>query len=126
MRIEITKVFDVIIIRLSGTFTEEVDLKRGLEGMLPSTSPNVLVNFEHVDYINSSCFRSLAKFHQKIASVGGDVRLCTLQPQVRQLFAFAKLDAGFHIYASEDEGIISYYSKLPGIEALPAGWAYSG
>ena len=127
MRIEIAKVFDVIVIRLVGTFNEEIDLGKGIVRCHPlDTAAKVLINFHEVDYINSNGLRALAKLNQMLATKGGDLRLCSLPQNVRQLFKFAKLDNGYHIYNGEDEGISSFYNKFVNPDILALRVVYTG
>ena len=125
MRIEATEVFDILVLRLSGSFTEDIDWEKGARGVTLDTGTKVLINFENVEYINSNCFRSLARMHQRLASNGGEMRICCLKRNVRQIFKFAKLDTGFHIYSCEDEGITSFYSNLSGTDAFMTSMAYT-
>ena len=125
MQIEASRVFDIVVIRLDGHFIDEIVLAKSIESFKEAKAPKVLINFENVEFINSNCFRSLAQMHQLLITNGGDLRLCSLKHLVRQLFCIANLDSGYHIYSSEDEGIISFYNNLPSIEAFPIEAAYS-
>ena len=126
MRIEIAKVFDVVVVRLEGSFNEETDIGKQIRRELSGSAAKVLVNFQRVDYVNSNGLRALAKLNQMIASYGGDLRLCSLPQNVRLLFQFAKLDNGYHIYNGEDEGISSFYSKFVDPDLLKLAVVYSG
>ena len=125
MHIEVAEVFDIVVIRLTGSFTEDINLEKGIKKSGIGEAPRVLINFELVDYINSNCFRSLARMHHRLASKGGDLRLCSLRHNVRQIFSFAKLDTGFHIYRCEDEGLASFYNKFSASEYFTTAFAYS-
>ncbi len=125
MRIEFDEVFDIHVVRLSGAFTEDIDLETGIKDAVDDENPKVLLNFEQVDYINSNCFRSLARMHHKLTANGGEMRLCCLRRNVRRLFTFAKLDTGFHIYSCEDEGITSFYSNLSGPDSFTTNISYT-
>ena len=125
MRIEAAQVFDILVLRLSGSFTEDIDWEKGANRVTLDEGTRVLVNFENVEYINSNCFRSLARMHQKLITNGGEMRICSLRRNVRQIFKFAKLDTGFHIYNCEDEGITSFYSNLGRTDAFMTSIAYS-
>lgn len=125
MQIETARVFDIVVIRLDGHFIDEIVLARNIETFEKAEAPKVLINFENVEYINSNCFRSLAQMHQLLITNDGDLRLCSLKHLVRQLFCIANLDSGYHIYSSEDEGIISFYNNLPSAAAFSIEAAYS-
>ena len=125
MRIEIAKAFDVVVIRLGGSFNEEMDLGKRIGSDTLESSPKVLLNFHEVDYINSNGLRTLAKLNQLLASNGGDLRLCCLSQNVRSLFRFANLDNGYHVYNGEDEGVSSFYNNFVNPDILNINVVYS-
>jgi len=125
MQIETACIFGIVVIRLDGHFIDEIELARNIEAFEKAEAPKVLINFENVEYINTNCFRSLAMMHQLLVTNGGDLRICSLKHMVRRLFGFANLDSGYHIYNSEDEGIISFYNNLPSVAAFPIEATYS-
>ena len=125
MRIEIAKVFDVLVVRLDGDFVNEVALEKRILGHVSKETPKVLINFDKVDYINSNCFRSLARVYHKVLAIDGDVRLCSLKQNVRHLFQLASIDRGFPIYCCEDEGVISFYSNFEHTNDFRSEIAYS-
>jgi len=125
MLIESVRVFDIVVLRLDGQFIDEIELMKDIGFSEKTDAPKVLLNFENVDYINSCCFRSLAKIHQVLIANGGEMRICSLKPAVRQIFGIANLDRGYHIYTSEDEGIIGFYNNLPTLDSFTTGVLYS-
>jgi len=112
MRIEVTRVFDITVLRLDGQFTSEIDLGQQIGPLRNQRALKILVNFENVEYINSSCFRSLARLHQAVMASGGEMRLCSIRTDVMSIFSVANLDRGYHIYSDEDEGVISFYNSF--------------
>ena len=125
MLIESVRVFDIVVLRLDGQFIDEIELVKDIGSFEKAKAPKVLLNFENVENINSYCFRSLAKIHQFLMANGGDMRICSLRPAVRQIFGIANLDRGYHIYTSEDEGIIGFYNNLPSLDSFHTGVIYS-
>ena len=126
MRIEVTRVFDITVLRLEGQFTKEIDLGVQLDPLKKKNALKVLINFENVEYINSSCFRSLARLHQVVVGNGGEMRLCSIRSDVLNIFSVANLDRGYHIYSDEDEGVISFYNSFPAKRSIPMEIIYSG
>ena len=125
MLIESVRVFDIVVLRLDGQFIDEIELASNIGFFEKEKAPKVLINFENVGNINSYCFRSLARIHQLLITNGGDMRICSLKPAVRQIFGIANLDRGYHIYTSEDEGIIGFYNNLPTLDSFNTGIIYS-
>ena len=53
-------------------------------------SPFVL-DFRHVRYLSSAVLGELVRIHQTVQDMGGALRLCHLNPQIREVFEVTRL-----------------------------------
>ncbi|MBI3317084.1 MAG: STAS domain-containing protein [Candidatus Omnitrophica bacterium] len=65
----------------------------------------VLVNLEHVSYIDSSGLAVFIELFQKMKRLGGRLAFFNLQERVRNVFEIAKLESIFHLAGSEQEAL---------------------
>lgn len=86
-------------------------------------SANLLLNFEHVDYLSSAVLTELLRVNKKIEQNGGSMRLYGLSDAIREVFEITNLDKLFTIYATETcaEAVKRFLRSLD-IEAQEKGW----
>lgn len=74
-----------------GTFGEH------LKAFLKShPGANILLNFEHVDYLSSAALTELIAASELARKHGGRLRICGLTDEVRKVFQITRLDRLFH------------------------------
>jgi len=66
-----------------------------LEELLQDGVRSLSIDFSGVTYVSSAATSVLARWHQELAALRGDVRLTSLSPTVREGFAVAGWDPGF-------------------------------
>jgi len=65
----------------------------------------VILDFSEVEYMSSSALGKLIKFHKKIQSVAGSLRLCNLKPELQKIFKVLALHKVFKIDKSLDKSL---------------------
>jgi anti-sigma B factor antagonist len=65
----------------------------------------VILNFSDVEYMSSSALGKLIKFHKKILSVAGSLRLCGLKPELQKIFKVLALHKVFKIDKSLEKSL---------------------
>jgi anti-sigma B factor antagonist len=73
---------------------------------------HILLNFEGVDLMSSEALNKLIKLDKKVKAVGGVLRLCSLKPDIREVFTITKLDRLFDIRDTERAALKAF--GLPG------------
>lgn len=69
----------------------------------------LVVDLSRVEYMSSAGLRELVAALKKARrATGGDVRLASLHPRVKEVFGLAGLDTIFHIYPTQVEAVGSY------------------
>jgi anti-sigma B factor antagonist len=64
-------------------------------------SAEVLLSFREVRFMSSTILAMLLKFTRQIAKAGGHVKLCAINPLIRDVFKITRFDRLFEIYDEE-------------------------
>ena len=81
------------------------DLKRIVLEELGKGERKFLVDFTNTGYIDSSGLGVLVSLSKKIREQGGELRLASLNEDLKTLFELTKLDSLFQIADSREEGL---------------------
>ena len=87
--------------RLDAPSSEE--LKADMEKLIGEGWRKIVANLEGVDYISSSGLRVMLSALKKLRSLGGDLKLASLRPYVRETFEISGFTQLFKIYDGEEE-----------------------
>jgi anti-sigma B factor antagonist len=68
----------------------------------------VLLDFAPVEFLSSATIGKLISLNRKAKACNAVVRMCCMQPAVRDIFHFCNLDRVFDIYEDEAEAIASF------------------
>jgi anti-anti-sigma factor len=71
-------------------------------------TPRFLINMSHTGYVSSTGFAVLVTFHQKVKAVGGVVKICAMDPNVRVGAGIIRLDQMVEIYDDEESALASF------------------
>ena len=82
---------------------------------------NLLLDFEHVDYLSSAVLTELLRLHKFLMDQGGHLRLCSLNDDIRKVFEITNLDKLFMIYEDADAGVVKFKRSLA-VEAQDRAW----
>jgi anti-sigma B factor antagonist len=68
----------------------------------------ILLDCAALPAVSSAFLGRLVQWKQKATAVGGDLKLCGLQPIVQQVFQMSRLDQRFAILPTRAEGLESF------------------
>lgn len=110
MEINVFEMHRVTLIELSGRVdsTNANQLGETLNEQIDAGRYQLVVDLSRVDYISSAGLRELVAALKRVKQSNGDLRLTTLTPRVRDVFAVAGLDAIFQIFQTQVEAVGSY------------------
>ena len=76
---------------------------------------NILLNFDGVDFLSSAAVNKLILLDNKVKQVGGNLRLCNLRGEIREVFTLTRLNKVFHILDRfpEDDDLESWGAWVP-------------
>ena len=69
---------------------------------------DVLLNFREVRLMSSSMLAVLLKFSRRVAALGGKVKLCCVDPNLREIFKITRFDRIFEIHEQEYVALDSF------------------
>jgi len=107
MGFQVEKVNDVLVVDVEGQLIvgNRQELKQKVLEELEKGERKFVVDFEKTGYIDSSGLGVLVSLSKKIREQGGELRLASLNEDLRTLFELTKLDTLFHIADSRDEAL---------------------
>ncbi len=65
----------------------------------------VLLNFANVEYLSSAALGKLITANKTIGAAGGKLRLCSIHPQIYEVFKITKLNKLFNIFKDEQAAL---------------------
>lgn len=87
---------------------------------------NLLLNFEHVDYLSSAVLTELLRVNRAVQEARGRLRLCGISPTIREIFEITNLDKLFSIHEDDLENSVKRFERSLDIEAEEAAWKSAG
>jgi anti-sigma B factor antagonist len=70
---------------------------------------NLLLNFSNVGFLSSSVLGKLITLNKRMKAKDGQLKLCELKPEIRELFTLTSLDKIFDIKDDETGGLLAFY-----------------
>jgi anti-sigma B factor antagonist len=68
----------------------------------------LLLNFGNVEYLSSAALGKLITLHKKVTQAGGRLILCSIAPQIYDVFEITKLDKFFKIVKEEQAALQAF------------------
>jgi anti-anti-sigma factor len=117
LSIEEEKAGDVTVLGLSGRLDTDTssDLELAVQDLLQSGARKFVVDLSGVGYVSSAGLRVLLSLGKTVAN-SGNLRLCGLNPTVRQVFDVAGFTQLFAIFASRDAALAGKTKPAPRME----------
>ena len=87
---------------------ESVGLRTTVDDLLSSGVTRILIDLEHVSYVDSAGLGALIEMHRKTKAQGGRLKLSNLGPNLRQALEFARLLTIFETCPTEAAAVASF------------------
>ena len=103
---------NIIILDLKGRITvgpEATALREKVAAIPADGSRNLVLNLEHVDYIDSTGLGALVIVATTLRKTGGNVKLLNLNRRNIELLIMTKLATVFEIFNDEQDAVNSYF-----------------
>ncbi len=98
----------VTVVRLNGPKLV-VDASGPLSGLVEvGGHRKLLLDFAEVQFLSSAALGVLMGLRKRVAAVGGELRLCRLDPLLLELFRLTNLEKLFRIYDDEREALARF------------------
>jgi anti-anti-sigma factor len=113
MSLEITQreMNGIYLLALKGRLVlgqESIGLRTMIDNLLSSGATRIVINLEHVNYVDSAGLGALIEMHRKTKAKGGSLKLCNLGPNLRQALEIARLLPIFETCPSETAAVASF------------------
>lgn len=107
MSFEVSKNDDVTLIEVEGQLIvgNRQELKQQVLEQLEEGDRKFVIDFAETGYIDSSGLGVLVSLSKKIREQGGELRLSSLNEDLRTLFELTKLDTLFRIADDKEEAL---------------------
>jgi len=79
-----------------------------IDKLLASGATRMVINLEHVNYVDSAGLGALIEMHRNTKAKGGGLKLCNLGPNLRQALQMARLLPIFETCPSETAAVASF------------------
>jgi anti-sigma B factor antagonist len=79
-----------------------------VDKLLASGATRIIINLEHVSYVDSAGLGALIEMHRKAKTKGGRLLLCHLGPKLQQALELARLLPLFETSPTEEAAIASF------------------
>jgi anti-sigma B factor antagonist len=68
----------------------------------------IVLDFSNVEYLSSAALGKLITMDKKVKAVGGKLRLCTIRPDILEVFKITRLDKLFTIKENQEKALQSF------------------
>jgi len=69
---------------------------------------SIVINFDNVDFLSSAALGKLITLDRKVKSVQGRLKMCSIRPEILEVFQITKLNKVFDIRGDEAEAISAF------------------
>lgn len=110
MSFEVSKSDDVTLIEVEGQLIvgNRQELKQQVLEQLEDGDRKFVIDFAETGYIDSSGLGVLVSLSKKIREQGGELRLSSLNEDLRTLFELTKLDTLFRIADDKEQALAGF------------------
>ncbi len=82
-----------------------------IETLNKTTEERVILDFRNVKFMSSSMLGKLVQVHKKAGEFKVKMKLCSIDPEIRQVFKITKLDKLFEIESDETAARASFMKR---------------
>ncbi len=107
MNIKVEKVNDIVIVVLGGELNMNTSnrLREAFKGILKDGDTKVLIDFEKVDFIDSSGIATLIEMFQNLGKVGGRMSLYHVNKKIVSVLEITKVHKLFGIFENREDAL---------------------
>jgi anti-anti-sigma factor len=87
---------------------ESSGFRTTVDNLLASGATRIVVNLEHVNYVDSAGLGALIEAHRKTKAKGGQLKLCNLGPNFKQALELARLLPIFETCPTEAAAVAAF------------------
>jgi anti-sigma B factor antagonist len=108
------QIADVTIITPKGYLTggdETDELDQKIQSLIEAGNKHLVINLGETQHLNSTALGVLIKAHTNYVRRGGQVKLCSVDKRIENIFVITKLSLVFDVYPNEEQAIASFAER---------------
>jgi len=108
------QVGSIVILGPRGYLTggEETDaLEQKIRTLSESGNKHLVINLGETQHLNSTALGVLISAHSNYVRRGGQMKLCSVDKRIENIFVITKLSLVFDVYPNEEQAIASFAEK---------------
>ncbi len=92
-----------------GDETEE--LEQAIKALIEKGNKNLVINLAETQHLNSTALGVLISAHSNYVRRGGQMKLCSVDKRIENIFVITKLSLVFDVYPNEEQAIASFAER---------------
>ena len=110
MDIKTAEAGDVSVLELAGHLDTNTspDAESAINALIDGGATKLLINFSALEYISSAGLRILLATGKKLKAAGGDLRICSLNDTVKEVFDISGFSSILAVSKDQDEALSSF------------------
>ncbi|HYM82434.1 MAG TPA: STAS domain-containing protein [Candidatus Limnocylindria bacterium] len=87
---------------------ETDELERTIKQLADSGNKHLIVNLSETQHLNSTALGVLISAHSSYVRRAGQMKLCSVDKRIENIFVITKLSLVFDVYPNEEQAIASF------------------
>ena len=108
------QVGNVAILSPKGYLTggdEAEELEQTIKNLGESGNKHLIINLAETQHLNSTALGVLISAHSNYVRRGGQMKLCSVDKRIENIFVITKLSLVFDVYPSEEQALASFAER---------------
>jgi anti-sigma B factor antagonist len=94
---------------------EETDeLEQSIKTLSEAGNKQLVINLGETQHLNSTALGVLISAHSNYVRRGGQMKLCSVDKRIENIFVITKLSLVFDVYPNEEQAVASFSEKQSG------------
>jgi anti-sigma B factor antagonist len=110
------QVGNIVVLTPKGYLTggdETDELESTIKGLGESGNKHLLINLAETQHLNSTALGVLISANSSYLRRGGQMKLCSVDKRIENIFVITKLSMVFDVYPNEEQAIASFQEMKP-------------
>ena len=110
MEIKTTESGDVSVLEIQGHLDTNTspEAEASINALIEGGTSKILINFAALEYISSAGLRVLLATAKKLKAAGGDLKICSLNDTVQEVFDISGFSSILAVSNDQDEALASF------------------
>ncbi len=90
---------------------ETDELEQGIKTLSESGNKHLIINLGETQHLNSTALGVLISAHSNYVKRSGQMKLCSVDKRIENIFVITKLSLVFDVYPNEEQAIASFAER---------------